>query len=95
MPLRLEAELEGDAAQDEPDEHEDDGEVKRRHHDRVGEREGCEQPAAAHHQPGLVAVPEGRDRAHHGVAVLVAGREREERAETEVVAAEQYIEEHR
>jgi cytochrome d ubiquinol oxidase subunit II len=53
------------------------------------------QAAAAEHEPSLVAVPEGRDRAHHGVAVLVRGRQREEYAKAEIVAAEQHVEEHR
>jgi hypothetical protein len=42
--------------------------VERRHDDGVGERKDGEQPAAAEHQPGLVAVPDGRDRVHHDVA---------------------------
>ena len=66
--------------------------IERRQHDGVGEREGREQPAAAEHEPGLVAVPEGRDRVHHGVAVLVRGGEREQHAEAEIVAAEQHVE---
>ena len=93
--LGLEAELEGDAAQDQPDQHEDDRDVERRQHDGVSEREGGEQAAAAEHEPGLVAVPEGRDRVHHGVAVLVRGGEREQHAEAEIVAAEQHVEKYR
>ncbi len=90
----LEAELEGDAAQDQPDQHENDGDIERRQHDGISEREGREQAAAAEHEPGFVAVPEGRDRVHHGVAVLMRGRKREQHAETEIVAAEQHVEEH-
>ena len=93
--LRLEAELEGDAAQDQPDQHEDDGNVERRQHDGVSERKGGEQAAAAEHEPGLVAVPEGGDRVHHGVAVLVRGGKREQHAEAEIVAAEQHVEKYR
>ena len=92
--LGFEAELEGDPAQDEPDQHEDDGDVERRQHDGIGERKGREQAAAAEHEPGLVAVPEGRHRVHHGVAVFVGGSEGEKHAEPEVVAPEQHIEEH-
>ena len=93
--LRLEAELEGDAAQDEPDQHQDDGDVERGQHDGISERKGREQPASAQDQPRLVAVPERRHRCHHGVAVLVGGRKREEHAEAEIVAAEQHVEKHR
>ena len=73
--LRLEAELEGDAAKDQGDEHEDDRHVERRHEHRIGDVEDREEAAAAEDQPGLVAVPDRRDREHHPVApVLAAAR---------------------
>src|ERR1700722_4559922 len=52
------AEFEGDAAQDQAEQHRDRRQIKRRLQDRIGVREGGEQPVAAEHEPGLVAVPE-------------------------------------
>ena len=89
------AELERDAAEDQPEQHCDDQRVGRRQDDRIGEREGGEQAAAAHHQPGLVAVPDRRDRVHRLVA-LVADREaREEDADAEIEAVHDDIGEDR
>src|SRR5262249_55387858 len=55
------AELEGDAAEDEREQHDQDREIDRRYDDRESEREGSQQAKAAQHQPGLVAVPDRRD----------------------------------
>ena len=63
------AEFERDAAEHEAEQHRDQRRVERGHHDRISEREGGEQPAAAEHQPGFVAVPDRRDRIHRGVAL--------------------------
>ena len=54
-----------------------DREIDRRDDDGEGERERREQADAAQHQPGLVAVPDRRDRVHHQVARGVVGREAE------------------
>jgi hypothetical protein len=71
MVQRLEAEFEGDAAEDQADEHEDQGQVERAEDDGVGQREGRQQAGPAQHQPGLVAVPHGRHRVHDDVALIL------------------------
>jgi hypothetical protein len=84
--LRLEAELEGDAAEDERDQHDEERHVERRQQDRVGEIEDSEEPAAAQDEPGLVAVPDRRDGEHHPVAPILRPRGREEDADAEIEA---------
>src|SRR5262249_25411600 len=49
------AELECDAAKDQRQQHDDDGQIERRQNDRIGERESDHQSGAAEHEPGLVA----------------------------------------
>ena len=75
--LVFQRELERDAAKDEPEQQRDHRRIQRRHHDRVGERKDREEPAAAQHEPGLVAVPHRRDGVHHLVAVGFFGQQRE------------------
>ena len=89
------AELEGDAAEDEREQHGDDRRVERRHHHGVGEREDREEPAAAEDQPGLVAVPDRRDGVHREILVRLALDQREEDADPEVEAVEHHVGEHR
>ena len=79
-------ELEGDAAEDQRQQHRDDRRVQRRQHDAVGHRERRHQPAAAQHQPRLVAVPHRRDRVHGvGPFVLLQGREQDTDAQVEAI----------
>ena len=85
------AELEGDAAEDEAEQHRGQRRVERRQDDRVGERKGGEQPAAAEHQPGLVAVPHRRDRVHRLVALLADAEGGEEDADAEVEPVHHHI----
>src|SRR5690606_17782731 len=47
--------------------------------------------AAAQHQPGLVAVPERRDRVHHLVALVLLPGEREQDSNAEIEAVEDHI----
>ena len=82
------AELEGDAAKHQRQQHHDHRQIERRHDDGIGQRERHQQAAAAHHQPGLVAVPERRDRRHHLVALGVVLGERKQHADAEVEAVE-------
>ena len=85
------AELEGDAAEDEAEQHRDQRRVERGQDDRISEREGGEQPAAAEHQPGLVAVPDRRDRVHRLVALLADREAREEDADAEIEPVHHHI----
>ena len=88
------AELEGDAAEHQPQQHRDHQRIGRGQDDRIGEREGGEQAAAAHHQPGLVAVPDRRDGVHRLVALLAHREAGEQDADAEVEAVHHHIGEH-
>ena len=85
------AELEGDAAEHQRQQHQDDREVERRHDHGVGLWEGHQQPAAAQHQPGLVAVPERRHRVDHQVAVALLPEGGKQDADAEVEAVEDHV----
>jgi hypothetical protein len=52
-----------------------------------------EQTAAAEHQPGLVAVPDGRHAVHEQVAIALLGKNGEEHADAEVEAVEHDVDE--
>ena len=84
----LEAELESDAAEDEREQHDQDREIDRRNDDGEGERKRREQAQSAEYQPGLVAVPDRRDRIHHDGARGVVRREAVENADAEIEAVE-------
>ncbi len=90
--MGAEAELEGDAAEDQGEEHDNERHVEGRQQRRVAHREDGEEQRAAEHEPSLVAVPDRRDRAHHGVAVGVVWREGEEDAEAEIEAVHHHVE---
>ena len=47
---------------------------------------------AAEHQPGLVAIPDRRDRVHHQIARGSVGREAEEDADAKIESIEQHVE---
>ncbi|MCY1299292.1 hypothetical protein D9M70_488150 [compost metagenome] len=87
--------FEGDAAEDEADDHGDNRGVECRQDRRISERKYRHQTAAAEHQPGFVAVPDRRDGIHHHVAVVLLREERKEDADAEVEAVEDDIGEHR
>ena len=89
------AELEGDAAEDETQQHGDNRRVEGRQDDRISEREGGEEAAAAEHEPGLVAVPHRRDRVHRNVALLARRERREQEADAEVEPVHDHIGEDR
>ncbi len=86
------AELEGDAAEDERQQHDEDRKVDRGHDDREGEREGGHEREPAEHEPGLVAVPDGRDRVHDQIARIPIGREAIEDADAQIEAVQKHIE---
>ena len=87
-----EAELEGDAAEDQRQQHHHDREIDGRDDDGEGERKGGEQRQPAQHQPSLVAVPDRRDRVHHQVARFAVALEAVEHADAEVEAVEDDVE---
>ena len=59
----------------------------------VGQRKGRQQTAAAHHQPGLVAVPHRRDAVHRGVAVVAHLEGVEQDADAQVEAVQHHVDE--
>ena len=89
-----EAEFEGDAPEHERQQHDDDWQVEGRHDDPIGQRKRHQEPRAAQHEPGLVAVPVGRDGVHHVVALLLRGTGQEQGADAKVEAVEQDIHDH-
>ena len=88
LAARHDTEFERHAAEHQREQHHDHRQVERRHDDRIGHRKGHPQAAAAEHEPGLVAVPERRDRAHHLVALHLVAGEREQDADAEIEAVE-------
>ena len=74
------------AAENERQQHRGERRIERRQYDGIGERKGCEQTTAAHHQPGFVAVPDRRDAVHRGIPLLANGKAREQNANTEIEA---------
>ena len=69
-----EAEFKRHAAKNQRQQHHQDGEIDRRQDDGEGQRKGRQQADAAQHQPGLIAVPDGRDGIHlNEERVLVQG----------------------
>ena len=87
----LEAELEGDAAQNQRRQHQDYRHVDCGHEGGEGHREGGEHAAAAKHQPGFVAVPHGGDGIHHDVAMCVGTGKGEQDPDAEIEAVKHYI----
>jgi hypothetical protein len=61
---------------------------------RIGQRKRRQQPRAAEHQPGLVAVPHRRHGVHHDVAVMPQRHEGIQHADAEVEAVHHDIHHH-
>ena len=91
-PLCMLAILEGDAAEDQGEDHHHDRQVKRVEHDAVGQRESAEQRAAEHDQPALIGVPNAAEARHHDAAALVFAHEKREHADAEIEAVEHDVE---
>ena len=92
-PLRPVPEFEGDAAQDQPCEHEEKRQIEGGEQGRIGDRESAPEYHARCHEPGLVAVPDRLDRTHHRFAPRVAARSGAEDADAKVEAVEEHVEE--
>ena len=82
--VRLEAELESNAAPDQPGEHQNHRQVERTQDNRIGEGEGSQERRAAEDQPGLVAIPDGGDRIDHDVPICAIGNEGKQDADPEI-----------
>jgi hypothetical protein len=92
--VHLEPELERNAPKNQRDEHHQDWQIEGREKHRVSQREGTEQPRRAKHQPGLVEVPDRRDRVHRDIALALVFHERKQDPEPEIEAVEQHVHEH-
>src|SRR6185503_18275094 len=68
--------------------HDGDREIDRRNDDGEGERKGREQAEPAEDKPGLVAVPDRRNRIHDQRAVVLVACEAVEDADAEIEAIE-------
>ena len=84
-------ELEGDAPEDEPEDHQGDWNVQRMQGDGIHQRKGAEQRTAEHHQPGLVGVPDTAEAGHHGAATFLVTRQQGKNANAEIEAVQHHI----
>ena len=86
------APLEREHAHDQEHEQQQQRDVEAGEHRRVPGREGREHRGAGDHEPHLVAVPHGADRAEHRAALLlVARQERQQHPDAEVEALEHEV----
>src|SRR5207247_5107611 len=70
----LEAQLEGNASEDQGHQHDKNRKIEGRQNDGEGEGEGSEEGDPAQDEPGFVAIPDRRNRVHHKIARCVPGR---------------------
>ena len=68
----LEAKLKGDAAKNQADQHQGQGDRQGVDYHRVGEGKSAKQTSAAQYQPGLIAIPHRGDAVDHYVALGAA-----------------------
>src|SRR5258708_7227233 len=87
----LEAEFESDAAPDQARQHQEEWNVERAEQHRISKRKCRHQRGSSQNQPGLVAIPDRRNRVHHGVAIAPVADEREEDADSEVETVHYHI----
>src|ERR1700704_379346 len=89
--VRLEAEFESDAAPDQSCQHEEDRDVERAEQHGISKRKCCHQRRSSQYQPGLVAVPDRRNRVHQGVAIAPVADERKQDADSEIETVHHHI----
>ena len=93
LPAGSPAEFERHAAKHQAEQHSDHRGVQRGHQHGIGQRKRREHPAAAEHQPGLVAVPHRRHTVHDDIAVGLVRKQRKQQAEAKVEAVHHHIDE--
>lgn len=92
--VRLRAQLECRAAEDQADHHQDQRQVVGRQQRRIHDRKRAVQPCAAEHEKRLVAVPHRRDRIEHHLPLGFRVEERKQQTDAEIEAVEHHVEEH-
>src|SRR5208282_2501036 len=90
-PLRLVAIFERHAAQDQARQHQQQRQIKRREQCRIDDREGPPEHNSDDDQPRLIAVPDRRDRAQHGMPSRFVASPAEEDTDTEIEPVEQHV----
>ena len=84
-------ELECNAAEDQGEQHDQDGEVHGRDYDGEGQRKRRQERKAPEHEPGLVAIPDWRDGVHHKIAGRRVRREPEEHPDPQIKPVEKDV----
>ena len=84
--LGVVAKLEGHPAEDEPEEHDDERDVKGGKGDAVEEGEGPEEHPAQDHEPGLVILPHALEACHHDAPLPFIPGEEGDHAHAQVEA---------
>jgi hypothetical protein len=87
----LVAELERDASKDQPDQEQADRQIERRQEDCIDRGKGGVQTGADHQQPGLVAIPNRRDRGHHLAPKSFIGGGAEQNPDAEIEAVQDHV----
>src|SRR5690606_37002940 len=82
----LEPKFEGDATENESEQHEHQRQHEGTEHHGVGQWKCSKQSRPAQHKPRLVAIPDRRNRVHHHVAVLLIGEKGKQDANAQVKA---------
>ena len=89
---RFEPEFKRHTTENQPQQHEDDRDIERRHQHGICQGKGGEHTAAAQDQPCFVTIPEGGDRIHHSISGCVGGGKRKQNSDTQVESVQQNIE---
>src|SRR3546814_7872550 len=79
-------ELECNAPKDQAQQHGNEGGVKRRQDDGIGERKRRKQPSPAQHKPGFISVPNRSDAVHRLVALIPDRQTGKEKNDTNLKA---------
>src|SRR5258708_31253388 len=91
---RLGAKLERNAAENQAAKHRYHRKIDGRKQRGVCDGKYCVEAGAAEHQPGLVAVPDRSDRVQHDLSLAIEIKERKQKANAEIEAIQQQVEEH-
>lgn len=88
------AKLEGNAAQDQPKQHDDNRQIEGRQQRGIDKWKCAPQNDAGNDKPGLIAIPDRRDSVEHRVTIRLAGSETKQHADPEIESIEQQIDQY-